>query len=408
MKEPSSFAASIRSSITPDQRIQTLAEALSKIHGEVLIRKESSGVHLMVACPKCLAEYGRRELRSKHLQINVDKLLGLGDHAMRFMQRGKGEGKLKGYAQCMKEHGPMDWDEIMGWPTLEERGLDNLTPSIVVNGSGERYLVPDERGVMIPDHPGTTIPLPRLPHNHPAIQYLESRDYDPSLLYSQFRAAWCTKEAPEGDEYRRWYRNHGAGWKSTPQGRIIFYSDVAGTQVCWQGRYLQLDTPEGPLLWHPYREQWERRPEIWGPKDGPIKYITATGALRNTQLCGYDAVCMAATARAEEKPLCVLTEGPLDAARFPDRGLAVLGKFLSPAQALLISIRFKRVVLAFDTDESGRECCKHARESLASYPIQIAEFFGPEEGVDSKVDVGMLGYQACQARLNQIINEFES
>jgi len=400
------FAASIRSSISVDERIQTLAESLSKIHGDVNIRRESSGVHLMVACPFCLEQYGRRELRSKHLQINVDKLLGIGEHNMRFLRQNNG--KKKGYAQCMKEHGPMSWDEIMGWPTLLDRGLDNVRPAIVNNSAGERYLIPDDRGNMIPDHPGSVVSLLSLPYEHPALCYLRDRDYDPVLLHQQFRAAWCTREAPEGEQYRRWYRKHGAGWKSTPQGRIVFFSDVAGVQACWQARYLEMQIEGQKMLWHPYNERWELRPDIWGPKDGPIKYATATGAMRNSQLCGYDNAVNHARALAEDQPMCVLTEGPLDAARFPDRGMAVLGKYLSPAQSLLVSLNFRRVILAFDADEAGRAAAIHARQELTNYPIKVLDFFRPDEYVgESKVDVGMLGYQVCRERVKQLTAEFD-
>ncbi len=400
------FSAAISSTITVDQRIQTLAEALAKVHGPVNIRRESGGVHLMVACPLCLAQYGRRELRSKHLQINVDKMLGLGDHQMRFLRQDNG--KKKGYAQCMKEHGPMSWDQIMGWPTLEERGVDNIIPMVVNSASGDRYLIPDDRGNMIPDHPGTVTPLTSLPYDHPALCYLRYRDYDPVLLYQQFRASWCTKEAPEGEEYRRWYRKHGDGWKSTPQGRIVFYSDVAGIQACWQARYLEMPI-EGELrLWHPYRQQWEPRPAFWAPKEGPVKYVTATGALRNSQLCGFDNAVLHIDALQESYPTCVLTEGPLDAARFPERGMAVLGKYLSPLQAQLIATRFRRVILAFDTDEAGREAAEHAKNELSLHAIKTLNFFRAEEYGDTKTDVGMLTYQVCRERIKQLIEEFES
>jgi hypothetical protein len=259
---------------------------------------------------------------------------------------------------------------------------------------------------MIPDHPGKTTPITALPHTHPVLEYLRYRDYDPILLHAQFRAAWCYEEAPEGEQYNRWYRKHGYGWKSTPQGRIIFYSDVAGTQACWQGRYLEIERDGQTLLWHPYNEAWTPRPP-WPNKEGPVKYTTASGALRNNQLCGYDAAVLAMSARSEEHKTCVLTEGPLDAARFPERGIAILGKSLSDAQALLVALKFKRAVLAFDADSAGASACVKATETLHHYGVQTMNFFTKEEQQsDSKIDAGMLGYQVCEERLKVLLTQF--
>lgn len=390
---------------SPETLITNLAQELSLIHGDVHIRHEASGTHLAMACPLCLQSYGARELRSRHLQINADKYFGLGQHNDRWKPTFRDQEKKKGYAQCMKEHGSFSMMQIRSYPPLDERGFKNTRSVRVVDG-GRRYLIPDGRGGLIPDHPGQVIPLTQLPYSHPALQYLRYRDYDPTLLVRQFRAAWCTKEAPEGDEFFRWYRKHGQGWKSTPQGRIIFFSDVNNQQVCWQGRYLEMPHDGQLLVWHPYRERWEERPP-WPDKEGPVKYNTASGSLRNFQLCGYDQVVLAMSARQESCPTCVLTEGPLDAARFPDRGLAVLGKSMSDAQALLVGLRFKRAILAFDADRPGADACVRVARTLAERGIRTINFFTPEEQAeDGKVDVGQLGYRACEERLQQLLMQF--
>ena len=391
--------------ISTEELINNLARELSLIHGEVHIRHESSGTHLAMACPKCLAEYGRRELRSRHLQINVDKYFGLGEHTERWKPAFRDAEKKKGYAQCMKEHGAFSMAQIRSYPPLEARGIMNHAPIRVVDG-GKRYLVPDEKGNMIPDHPGQVIPITNLPYAHPALLYLRYRDYDPALLYKQFRASWCVKEAPEGEQYFRWYRSHEGGWKSTPQGRIIFYSDVLGTQVCWQGRYLEIPYEERKLVWHPYRERWEEIP--WQDKKGPIKYNTATGALRNNQLCGYDNAIQYLATRPDEIPTAVLTEGPLDAGRFPTRGIAILGKSMSQEQILLFGLKFRRAILAFDADKPGALACETVKKQLASQNIKTVNFFTPEEQAqDGKQDVGELGYAACGQRLPELLKQLD-
>lgn len=401
----SNFAApAFQLSVDSNYLVQQLQERLSEIHGPISIRHEASGKHLTLACPLCLQAYGRREFNSKHLQINVDKYFGLGQHSQRFLTLQTV--KKKGYAQCMKEHGPFSMDQILGWPTLQERGIDNVEPRIIDQGDGSRYLIPDIRGYMIPDHPGKVIPLTSLPKSHPATLYLETRDYDPVLLHSQFRAAWCVEEAPEGEQYRRFYRKHGHGWKSTPQGRIIFYSDVSGIQACWQARFLELDLAGDRYVWHPYRESWETRP-AWSKGQEPIKYYTAPGARRNSQLCGYDAVMSSMASKEPADRIVVLTEGPLDAARFPDRGLAVLGKNLSYAQAMLLTVACQGVILAFDADKYGAEACVKASALLSEVGLRTVNFFTKEEQEsEGKMDVGELGYVACAERLKTLLLKF--
>jgi hypothetical protein len=249
--------------------------------------------------------------------------------------------------------------------------------------------------------------------------FIRSRDLDPVLLYQQFRAAWCEQEAPEGEQYgRRFYRKHSDDgftpwepgcWKSTPQGRLILYSFVEDTQVCWQARYLETKVPGvGPFVWHPYRKMWMPRPP-WQKGKDPVKYVTAPHSERNGQLCGYDYVRAVARSMPVAERYCVLTEGPLDAARFPGHGLAVLGKYLSEIQALLVAAEFQRAILAFDGDKPGREACAAAEILLWSRGVQTRRLFQPNEGQDDngngpKLDPGGITYDAAKARIYQLLN----
>ena len=401
--------ASIVSMMSDEERIEELAKAITAIHGRPRPSRESSGFHLAIPCPLCLQEYGAREMKSKHLQINADKLLGLGRFKNMFISGARDQIKKKGYAQCMKDakHGSFTIDQILGYPTLEERGYQGYRPEIKITGNQDRYLIPDYKGNLIPDHPGKITPITQLPHAHPALDFLRYRDYDPVKLVQQFRAAWCYEEAPEGEQYRRWYRKHDEGWKSTPQGRIIFFSDVAKVQSCWQGRYLEIKHEGQTLVWHPYRERWEHRPN-WPKGEEPVKYNTAPGSLRNSQLCGFDHVVACASLLPRKQRVCVLTEGPLDAARFPEKGMAVLGKNLSDVQAILIKLHFDKVVLAFDADEYGAAACEKAARTLDHYSIQHVNFFSPEEQQSpDKMDVGELGYLNCEERLKQLSLHFD-
>lgn len=382
-------------------RIEAFAERLAEIHGPVAFRSEKSGLHLYLACPHCLREFGTRELTSRHLAINIDKHFGIGAHQTFFLKR-----KRKGVAQCMKMHGVQDVSQLFDYPPLAERGYPDVAPKVIGKADRKRYLVPDGKGNMIPDHPGKTIALTSLPQEHPAIVYLKSRGYEPALLEMQFNARWCEEEAPQGEEYCRFYRRHPFGWRSTPQGRIIFHSMVNGVQLSWQGRYLELDG----YVWHPYDKCWQPRPD-WRKGEAPIKYITASSSFRNDQVCGYDNAVFQARALGDPRPVCTVSEGPLDAARFPLYGLALLGKYLSDTQIQLIRAVFHRVVLAFDTDKAGREAADQAEKDFAKVGIPTRRLFTPAEYEaavrdGSKTDAGELGYEECRNRFEALRQQF--
>ena len=58
--------------------ILVLAQQLSRLHGRVRVAAESGGVHLYIASPICLAQFGPDELlpSKMHLAVNADKYLG--------------------------------------------------------------------------------------------------------------------------------------------------------------------------------------------------------------------------------------------------------------------------------------------------------------------------------------------
>ena len=54
--------------------IITLAQQLSRLHGRVRVAAESGGVHLYIASPICLSQFGPDELlpSKMHLAVNAD------------------------------------------------------------------------------------------------------------------------------------------------------------------------------------------------------------------------------------------------------------------------------------------------------------------------------------------------
>ena len=61
------------SDITPE--VDRLAKRLRRIHGDIKVAKEASGLHFYMASPACLEADGAVELRKMHLAVNVTKYL---------------------------------------------------------------------------------------------------------------------------------------------------------------------------------------------------------------------------------------------------------------------------------------------------------------------------------------------
>ena len=385
-----------------EDRKANLCEKLCRIHGNGYRRTEKSGDHLYIPCPICRVNYGNAHERArKHLAFNLDLYFNPARFAMKSRNNPV---KSRGYCKCMKCDHVFTAESLMQYPVQQDAGF---VVGSVLKQAADRYLVEDRNGNMVPDGPGKTIPLAALSKDHPAWVYLLHRKFDPVLVATQFDADWCEEEAPEGEQYgRRFYRSHAGGFKSTPQGRIIFNAVTLGVRNCWQARYLEISDEARRLkwVWHPYHRQWVTEPDWSQSRSGtpPIKYMTAPGGLRNTSLAGYDYVTN--RARHSGDRWCVITEGPLDAARCPEHGMAVLGKSLSETQAVLISRFFNKVILGFDTDKAGREACRSAEATLAHYNVRTCRFF-PGDGTGEKKDLGELSYDEVRARVQNLARQ---
>jgi hypothetical protein len=383
-------------------RMQEILRKLSLIHGEIRVSSEANGRHFNLTCPSCY-EKDPGEVRKKHLSINIDRYFDLEDNgfsplpAADSWQHGvTPRKKIKGYAQCMKESRPYSLGELLAMPPLSERGEPSMVPRIIE--VPEAITVIDDYGRRVPLPPGDVVGFHQLPSTHPAIQYVIGRGYDPQALWQQFRCSWCIKPTPEDKENGIYYSNLGMGWQNTTHGRIIFYSMIGGSKACWQARYVDIDQK----VWHPVFEGWHPLPDFGDRK--LLRYITSWGKnLRNQQLCGWDHVVQ--FSRDYHTDFCVITEGPLDAARFPSYGLALLGKYMSPQQAEMLR-NFRRVVTAFDLDTAGFEACERAKTVLAGMGIQCLNFwdgFEFREGEEaSKLDVGNLTYARAHEQLMKV------
>jgi hypothetical protein len=280
--------------------------------------------------------------------------------------------------------------ELLAMPPISVRHPDIDTSYRVINGANgeerESHWEPDPvTGEPCPPPAGDITPILDLAPDHPARWYLETyRKFDLQRLTDMFRCGFCTKEFPEG-RHRIWYRKFPGGWKDTPSHRVIFHSLHKGTPLTWQGRYPEYVSADGLNKYglHPYNTplEWTHLAtratavQAWIPvspfdevdQDGhikfdPSKYKTAKHSGR--ELMGWDA----AVARADDTSIrwCVLTEGPLDAARIGPGGLALMGKSLSQENATKVASNFHLVITAFDNDEAGKDATEKISTSLSN------------------------------------------
>lgn len=88
-------------------------EALMRIHGSATLTKERTGLHAYFACPSCLEKEGKRELRRRHLAVNLSKHCALDHYASR---QGSYDAQLT--ALCMKEGKPFRVNVLLGMKPL--------------------------------------------------------------------------------------------------------------------------------------------------------------------------------------------------------------------------------------------------------------------------------------------------
>jgi len=363
-----------------------LAEALSRVHGQVQVTQEAHGIHLYMADPGLRVTDGdEKEERSKHLAVNASKYFGLGEwHTLKPWQREK-------VCHCMKDGRSYRVRELLSMQLSATRN-PNARPGGVSFAAANAVMIQDENGNTIPDHPGRVTPILELPEDHPAVWYLRNRGYDLELLWQMFRTSWCEEEAPP-IRGQRGYRPLVDGWTNTPQSRVIFYGDIRGVQTIWQGRYLDHHDETRLFVFHPYRRHWvqaaerqdELSPWMWLPPYNALddrgawiwkslaKYYNARGAQRTA--CGFDSAVRWNAGRRRAARFCVVTEGPLDAGKIGPPAIALVGKFMSPEQATMIASEFSSVLLGYDNDEAGRSQRAKAAAALGAAGVRSYDVF---------------------------------
>lgn len=410
------------------REVSVFVQNLASRHGGGILRNESNGLHLYIACPECLKNYGTRELQAKHLAINIDKCFGLNKFAAYQKSRSATSQGVRNdlVALCHKTNKGYSTKQLMAMPKIEERGIKAMQKEVTMAAS-KAILIKDEQGNYIPYPPGKITPITELQENHPALEYLRSRNYDIQSLWEQLGASFCyeetpgdTSSTPEENKIGVYYRRMPDGWKDTPQGRIIFFADIRNTRKGWQARLLEKKMDGWKWYYHPYREEWvavekEISPGKWEVREDyrdekyqwkPSKYRMATGTDmskgvgRSSILMGFDAALKWNKDHNTKIPFAVLVEGPLDAGRIGAPALAMLGKYLSDQQAALLRV-FKKIIVVLDNDDAGQSGLVRVKNIFAEKRMEFEVCYVPAPFKD----VGEMTTKAAWEMLEPVIKD---
>lgn len=411
----------LNSSAVPSE-IMRLAENLAAIHGPVSISAQASGIHIMLADPELLLQDGVKEFKSRHLSINAEKYLRIGRYDFRTYPTEENRQIAKKYGIagtiCNREFpctssmktGKRYWVRDLlnrkKYPPVEERlpQFVNVKHEVVAHVSGKN-LVSDENGNMVPDWVGTTIPITRLPADHPAVEYLVDRGFDPARLEEQFEACYCTEAAPEDRATGVYYSRLPGGCRNSPKGRIVFTVRMHGVRWGYQSRYIDKHENGKHLFWDgddwiTVSEEFEDGSSVsYFPKSerfpqgfSPHKYINAVGGSRNKWLMGFDAAIAFNKDRSPKERFCIIVEGPLDAGKIGPPAIALMGKAFSEQQASFVASAFGKGVIGVvpDNDKAGRQGLDAVRKRLEGYNVV------PVLLPDGVKDAGELTYEEAR------------
>jgi len=182
--------------------------------------------------------------------------------------------------------------------------------------------------------PGKMVPLTSLPAEHPASEYLfQTRGFTRDDLQN-FGLLYCL----EG--YYQFTSRIGS-----TSGRIIFPVVMNGELIGWQARVVEKTDKDGRRVWKGEKDGW------WTPKirDGVSedahvpKYYTYPNMQRARTLLNFDEA-------TKDPSIVVVVEGPLDAVKVGEHGVATFGKLISDGQIRILSSYWSTVLLIRDKD----------------------------------------------------------
>jgi hypothetical protein len=314
-------------------------------------------------------------------------------------------------ATCMKEGTGYKGKTLLGMPPVSTRLKQKVSTTLFVlnSTSKEHILEEDEHGNKFPFGPGECIPLKDLKPDHMARWYLENRGYDVGFLYDKFRTSFCKTELTPTTENGVYYPYLIKDWKDTPQGRVVFFGYMNGIRKGWQARLIEAEDDEGNIYYyHPYKHEMVKVatgkgksgkphfiPELTPAKFKwpPSKYKNGTGQSKSGIWMGYDPYIEHIKDIPRKDRHAVLTEGPLDAARFGFEGLPMCGPTVSYVQASKIKESTDLVFYARDNDDTGKASVTKAVEMLSSVGLQVVLIAPP----DKYKDFGEMSDKKCES-----------
>lgn len=383
---------------------------------------ERNGVHLHLACPTCLDEDGKSELRKKHLTINASK----GSDKAVLCHKHEGEASHR-----------FTIPELLNFPTLAERGITTFGKNGGVARSASANpnnfeMGPD--GYIVPKKPGKCTHVTHLEKDHPAIEYLRNRGFtDLPALVDRYGLSLCTEPNPT-----KKYARLPLGFTNAPVGQLVFFIEVNGRYKGWQSRLIEKvdghkkfvlgpdctnwvhvqDYNEATGKWEGLADPSYRPSEGYDNKWHMSKYTLSPGVFKQDIFMGYDACVRWNEARslAGLPRVVVLVEGVLDAAALGYPALPMLGNSLSNMHMRLIRDIIRPCVqeaqpdlllYVFDNDEKGKASMSQILErfqDIQGGPPLAVHTVQPPAG---RKDVGELGDTEGKMWLDAVIKMVE-
>lgn len=180
--------------------------------------------------------------------------------------------------------------------------------------------------------PGDCISIDRLAEDHPAVNYLLSKGYDPEYLAKEYSISFCQRSLQE---------------YASAQGRIVIPIKMRGMLVGWQCRY------PADLDWRTSRI---------------TKYYNLPAMPKRQMLYNYD--------RARQSRLLVLVEGPPDVWSTGPWAVALMGKSLTPSHMQMITSNWRNgavvVMLDPDASEESQKMCQQLNPYFAGKLVEVS------------------------------------
>ncbi|NDD52689.1 hypothetical protein EBZ39_02210 [bacterium] len=179
--------------------------------------------------------------------------------------------------------------------------------------------------------PGEIIPLADLPHDHAAVQYVRSRNFDPAYLSNNFGVGVCVN--PTTDKLR------------IMKNRLYIPIVVNGVLTGWQGRAVD-DSAYGP------------------------KYYNVPGMQKSRLLYNYDV--------ASKQSCVIIVEGVPSVWRLGAPAVCLFGKTMSHWQRTTIATTWPNLPVFLLLDNDAETEMEIGVNELCRHDVQVIPVFLPD------------------------------